>query len=755
MFDFTKGVLPVGATLTRAAGPWSRTKRVEYTEYDFTSGYLPAGVSVQRAAGSWSRRLPSGAIELGTAADVPRFDYDPPIENRIPSSAVSQTKAYIAGTSSSDANGITTVVASATDNASFSAEYYTSGTLSSELRTFSVDLRGDVGGEVIYLIAQGNAPGDIQAYRRIVLTTDWRGYDLTVTGSMPVLFFEIGINNRGTAPREAVPAQTYYIRRRQLNGGPVSLAYVETGSTAIYVGPVCRGLLHEPGRTNYVLNSDVLTGNTVTGQVTFSNGVTSPTGSAVTRVGFAANSGLYKQFIRTIPANEAWVHSVFVTNSTDNSAINIGTNGVAAGLNNTALSYTLANGWSRKSYALTAAADNGLYSYIGTASFSGTPAQSAGYVDISGIQMERGAFPSSYIPTGVTNATRSTETIRIDDARIEARSINNYLVDIVYSDGTTQTRPALSGNGFLTLGSLTEPKTIRTLRINTIPSGLMELGSTANVPRFEYDPATGLSRGMLLEPTSTNLQLGSGVINDPNFRLYGTRSAGSNGPDGISSNRFKRNPTRTDGSIFDQYPSDYGSGANAVRTYSMYVKNVDAVSIHAIDVGLTKGVNYDFGTGSLTTTGSGVTPAVKAGPGGSIRLSTTEIKTNMYGYWMTFVDRASTTSTTTVDVSYIQLEAGSVMTSYIPTTTAAATRPAESLVLDWTSEGVVDGTYNIGYTFDDGTSQIIQQAIVSRKTTVPLNSLNRFAVKFIGILKTPATRTITPPARTGNLVVIL
>lgn len=273
-------------------------------------------------------------------------------------------------------------------------------------------------------------------------------------------------------------------------------------------------------------------------------------------------------------------------------------------------------------------------------------------------------------------------------------------------------------------------------------NGLIQFGSAANVARLDFDPVSGACRGLLLEPASTNLQLGSSVINAPNFRVFGDRSAGSSGPDGNPSSRFRRNTANTDTKIFDQYPSDYGTGDKVVRSFSVYAKNVDAGLIDLTDVGTTKGVRFTTSSGTVSSLNAGVTFLEKAA-NGFARLGFFAVKTNQYGYYRAFLDRTSTTALTAADFALVQLEARNTPTTYIPTTTAAATRPAETMSLNWSAQGVADGLYSVVYTFADGTMQTLQQQVSGGVSTVTPASLNSYTIRSVSILQTPPGRMIT------------
>lgn len=267
----------------------------------------------------------------------------------------------------------------------------------------------------------------------------------------------------------------------------------------------------------------------------------------------------------------------------------------------------------------------------------------------------------------------------------------------------------------------------------TGPDKVMLFGTAANVARLDYQPVTGVARGLLLEPESKNLQVGSAVIDSPNFRIYGDRTAGANGPNGAATARFKRNSANTNGRVFDQYPSDYGGGDNVQRAMSVYVRNIDAAVIEVMEVAATKGVRLTTSTGAVTATG-GSTAFQEVGAGSMTRIGFAAIKANGFGYWVAYIDPASTSPLTTAEFGLVQIEARTTPTSYIPTTTAAATRPGETLTLDWGSLGVPDSTITARYTFDDGSTQDVATVVTSGKSAVAGGALNRFCIRRVELV---------------------
>ncbi len=92
-----------------------------------------------------------------------------------------------------------------------------------------------------------------------------------------------------------------------------------------------------------------------------------------------------------------------------------------------------------------------------------------------------------------------------------------------------------------------------------------------------------------------------------------------------------------------------------------------------------------------------------------------------------------------------QLETGTRATSPIETTTAAATRAADVLTLNWGLLGVGDGTITVRYTFDDNSTQDVATTISGGTSIVPTN-LNRPHIKSAVGVGVTVPDTINNPA---------
>lgn len=224
--------------------------------------------------------------------------------------------------------------------------------------------------------------------------------------------------------------------------------------------------------------------------------------------------------------------------------------------------------------------------------------------------------------------------------------------------------------------------------------------AAANVARFDHDPITGESKGLLIEEQRTNLLTYSSEFANTVWGGVATPYAVSNivvAPDGtLSADTTVRNTTTT-----NEFPFRYATAQAVSTTYAasvfakagtsgnkLYMRNL------AVDNGLTTGlVRFDLAAGTVDLT-YGSTYAGKAtmtavGNGwyrcAIVGTTTASIATNYLDIGIT---SSGTVGGTAGDFLYLwgaQLEAGSFATSYIPTTTSQVTRSADSASMTGTN----------------------------------------------------------------------
>ena len=208
----------------------------------------------------------------------------------------------------------------------------------------------------------------------------------------------------------------------------------------------------------------------------------------------------------------------------------------------------------------------------------------------------------------------------------------------------------------------------------------------ANVPRFDHNPTTGESLGLLVEEQRTNL-----LLNSESYELNTLSDVTVTANDTIAPNGAatadRLVETATTASHFTQ--ATHTSVSGTIYTYSVYLKNANrnfalatvngTGTLHGISVNLTTGaVASAIGTPSnitTTTLANGwfrVAFTYTSGTSGSVA---GEVRLSTDGVW------ANRSYAGNVSFSLFawgaQLEAGAFPSSYIPTTTATATRSAD------------------------------------------------------------------------------
>ncbi len=225
----------------------------------------------------------------------------------------------------------------------------------------------------------------------------------------------------------------------------------------------------------------------------------------------------------------------------------------------------------------------------------------------------------------------------------------------------------------------------------TDSAGVLQTATT-DVPRFDHNPTTGESLGLLLEEQRTNLQTFSEEFNNAAYGASAGSVSGVNAgiaPNGTST---ADEITSTGGGIFRSLTVVTAT----VYTASVYAKYVSGGTGFSFgcDSGPANGRTvFNLQTGVVTSNGANVTSSSIADAGNG-----------WYRCTVTF----TSTSTSIVLVYYngtsgskylvwgAQLEAGAFPTSYIPTTTAAATRSADVA-------SITGSAFSSWYRQDEGT----------------------------------------------------
>jgi hypothetical protein len=332
-----------------------------------------------------------------------------------------------------------------------------------------------------------------------------------------------------------------------------------------------------------------------------------------------------------------------------------------------------------------------------------------GALGIYGCQLETGSKMTSYIPTTTAAVTRAA-----DSAVFTIPTGINQLV-YTFDDNSTQT-VAVSP------GSYTIPTTLNRPNIKSVvgryafdftsgslPAGMTftrpSIGTYTNVSgtlitagndvaRFNY--ISGVAN-LLIEGAATNLALQSNAL--------GTSPWSPSGAATITANQF----TSPDGSN-----NGWSIAAGAVNAgiYQLfnYANGPYVLSLWA---------RYVVGTSGTILTVQGVSGAAIPHPS-LTRIFFSRVATAQAGaliIWQIPI------SGSTNGYYGAQLETGSVPTSYIPTTTAAVTRSADSATFT-----IPAGVTSLTYTFDDNSTQVV--SVAAGSYTIP-TTLNRANIKSI------------------------
>ena len=216
-----------------------------------------------------------------------------------------------------------------------------------------------------------------------------------------------------------------------------------------------------------------------------------------------------------------------------------------------------------------------------------------------------------------------------------------------------------------------------------------------NVPRFTHDPVTRRSLGMRLEASGQNLLLRSEEFNQTwstsRLRPFGSGSTANAtiAPDGTKTADFIQQASgqTSAGVIFVLINT-------STPTVFVHAKASTKSKISILTDGSGNGETwFDLANGTVGTKGSNHTADIINFDNGwyncIVSSSVSGIAASIY---LSDTD-GSRTVTDSGGVFIWGAQLGPTLTSYIPTTTAAVTRTADSAVLDGT--GVITGTYTM------------------------------------------------------------
>jgi len=250
-------------------------------------------------------------------------------------------------------------------------------------------------------------------------------------------------------------------------------------------------------------------------------------------------------------------------------------------------------------------------------------------------------------------------------------------------------------------------------------AGLIE-SVASGIPRLDYYTSGGTAGcpALLVEASGSNLLLQSEAFNTTwtpiGLNAFGSgsvaNSTGTTDPFGGTNSDYIQENASAGTHIILQTPAGQVSGTT--YTFSCFVKSAQRTQVNFLN-NAGGGANATFNLSAGTATlGVGVSALIQNYGNGWYRciLTYTPTTTANFNVQVRLADASGNTSYTGTGTSGVyvfgaQLEVGSIATSYIPTTTASATRNADVVTLS----GAVSGC--IGQT--EGTIYLETNALVS------------------------------------------
>ncbi len=210
-----------------------------------------------------------------------------------------------------------------------------------------------------------------------------------------------------------------------------------------------------------------------------------------------------------------------------------------------------------------------------------------------------------------------------------------------------------------------------------------------NTPRFDHDPVTGESLGLLIEESRTNLFLESEAFNTwDNVRSSESVTTATADPEGNTTGAAYKLVANTDNNTHRLDKSGFSMSVSTTYTMSLWAKAAEytGVSLTIADSSnASNGIYFDLSNGTLTTGGNAHSGSMIAYPNGWYRCIATYTTPASISFQQCLIGvlEDGTTKSYAGDNSsgiYIwgaQLEQGSFPTSYIPTSGSTVTRAAD------------------------------------------------------------------------------
>lgn len=209
-----------------------------------------------------------------------------------------------------------------------------------------------------------------------------------------------------------------------------------------------------------------------------------------------------------------------------------------------------------------------------------------------------------------------------------------------------------------------------------------------NAPAFDYDPVTLALRGLLIEPAATNVTLDSQAFTTSRWSRNGTFAASDNSlvaPDGTTTgSAWTGIRNSTNGRIYETFFGSGGRFPNSVQlSPSFWIKPVSTSGI--LQIQSTYGPSLGSAELNLALLSTSVWQRTHLGHPAVTPL--TPFVSSAAGANGLHFD-SKTGAVLSVGMWGVQLEVGTAPTSYIPTTTASASREADVLTLAGATIGI-------------------------------------------------------------------